>query len=137
MNRKSILAIERINNCIIELKIITAGKDFILLDNEFEMPIICGLVNEIDKNIFKINAYIKDKYNNINWNIIESRKENNGEYKALKLGKVWELANGVLYNELYKKLNNVLEAELPTYYKNYCNRRHENALKHTIRKRYE
>ena len=135
MNRKSILAIERINNCITELKIITASNDFISLDNDFEMPIICGLINDIDNNIMKISQKVKDKYSNIDWNIIESRKENDGEYKTLKLGNVWALANGILYNELYEKLNNVLKSELPIYYKNYCKRKHENALKHTIRER--
>ena len=137
MNKKSILAIEKIITCITELKIITTGNDFISLDNEYEMPIICGLVDDIDSNICKIDFKIKNKYSNINWNVINLKKEDDGDFKVLKLGKIWELANGILEKELYKQLNNILELELPIYYKNYCNKKHKQAVKQAIKERNE
>ena len=131
MDRKSILAIEKIISCINELKIITKGKNFNYLDDRFEMPIVCGLVNDIDMSINKINSKIKNKYNNINWNVITSRVDIDG----LKLGKIWELATGVLENELYDKLNIILENELPVYYEEFCDRKHREAVKKSMKER--
>lgn len=37
------------------------------------MPIPCSLVDKIEININKINSKIKSKYNNIDWNIIDSK----------------------------------------------------------------
>lgn len=129
MDKKSILAIEKIITCINELEIITKGRDDNYFYKGFEMPILCGLVDEIDKNISKINSKIKDKYNNINWNIINSKKDDDLGIMTLKLGKVWELASSILKNELLNQLNKILEIELPIYYTNYCNARHKKAIK--------
>ena len=100
----------------------------------FEMPILCNLVDEIDKNISKINSKIKGKYNNINWDVINSKKEDDNGIKILKLRKIWDLASGILENELLENLNKILEIELPTYYMNYCNNRHIKANKGKNRK---
>ena len=66
MDKRSILAIEKIITYITELKIMTKRRNDSYFYDGFEMPILCNLVDEIDKNISKINSKIKDKYNNIN-----------------------------------------------------------------------
>ena len=126
MDKRSILAIERIITSILELKIMTRGRNDNYFYDGFEMPILCGLVDEIDKNISKINSKIKDKYNNVNWDVINSKKE---EDNGLKVGEIWDLASGILENELLESLNQILEIELPTYYMNYCYKQHKKALK--------
>ncbi len=129
MNKQSILAIERIIACISELKIMTKGRNDKYFYDGFEMPILCSLVDEIDKNIGKIKFKIKNKYNNVDWDVINSKKEDDNGIKILKLGKVWDLASGILENELLENLNLILEIELPIYYMNYCNTQHKKALK--------
>ena len=129
MDKKSIIAIEKIITYITELKIITRGKDDNYFFSGYETPILCDLVDKIDINITKINLKIKNKYNNINWNIIDSKKY--GEYgeKKLKLGEVWNLASSVLEKELLESLNKILVEELPMYYKNYCDNKHKKFIK--------
>ena len=134
MDKRSILAIEKIITYITELKIMTKRRNDSYFYDGFEMPILCNLVDEIDKNISKINSKIKDKYNNINWDVINSKKEDDNGIKILKLRKIWDLASGILENELLENLNKILEIELPTYYMNYCNNRHIKANKGKNRK---
>lgn len=124
MDKKSILAIEKIITCIIELKIMTKGRDDNYFYNGYEMPILCNLVDEITNNLNKINPKIKCKYNNINWNIMDSKKD-----KKNKLGVIWDLASKTLEYELLDKLNKILEIELPIYYTKYCNYNHNKAIK--------
>lgn len=131
MNKKSILAIEKIITYIKELELITKGRNDNYFYNSFEMPILCDLVDKIDRNINIISPKIKRKYGNVNWNIIDSRKEIDNGIKILKLGKIWELSNGLLNKELYNNLNHILEIELPVYYTNYCNKQHNIFLKKT------
>lgn len=131
MNKKSILAIEKIITYIKELELITKGRNDNYFYNSFEMPILCDLVDKIDRNINIISPKIKRKYGNVNWNIIDSRKETDNGIKILKLGKIWELSNGLLNKELYNNLNHILEIELPVYYTNYCNKQHNIFLKKT------
>ena len=128
MNKKSIIAIEKIINNIMELDIITNGRDDNYFYDSYEMPIICGLVDDIDLNVKKISSRIIKKYNNVNWNVIDSFKEKDNGFMALKLGNVWKLADGVLKKELYNKLLNILRIELPIYYTNYCNLQHKKAI---------
>ena len=131
MNKKSILAIEKIITYIKELELITKGRNDNYFYNSFEMPILCDLVDKIDRNINIISPIIKRKYGNVNWNIIDSRKEIDNGIKILKLVKIWELSNGLLNKELYNNLNHILEIELPVYYTNYCNKQHNIFLKKT------
>lgn len=125
MNKKSLIAIETIITCINELKIIAKNKNDKYFYDGFEMPILCGLVSKIDKSIDNISDKIKIKYSNIKWDIIESRKHNDNDYKALTIGNVWKLSNGILEDELLKGLKSILEKELPEYYKNYCDKKHK------------
>ena len=120
---------EKIIVNIMELEMITKDKDANYFYDSFEMPILCSLIDNIDKNLNIITPIIKRKYCNINWDIINSKKEQDGELKTLKIGKVWELANGVLKKELYNNVKNILELELPAYYKMYCYKQHEKAIK--------
>ena len=129
MNKKSIIAIERILNCINELEIVCTGRDDNYFYDSYEMPILCDLVNEVEININNISTKIKRKYDNVNWCVIDSYKEDDGEFKILKMGKVWELASTVLKKELKSKLSYILKMELPIYYTNYCNQQHERFLK--------
>ncbi len=126
MDKRSILAIERIITNILELKIMTSGRNDDYFYDGFEMPILCGLVDEINKNISKINYKIKEKYSNVNWDVINSKKDDDN---GLKLGKIWDLASGILEKELLENLNQILEIELPTYYMDYCYKQHKKALK--------
>ena len=137
MNKKSILAIEKIISYITELKIITKGKDANYSYDGFEMTILCSLVDKIDENINKINSKIKSKYNDIDWNIIDSKKHDDNGIKTLKLGEIWKLSSGLLENEMLNKLNKILENELPTYYMNYCNGQHKKVIKERNRRKNE
>jgi len=133
MNKKSIVAIERIISCINELSILTKGRDDNYFYDSFEMIALLDLIYEIDRNINKISPKIKEKYSTIDWNVIENRKhidEKTGErWNSMNIGKAWELASGVIKDELLDKLNKLLENELPIYYTSYCNKIHENAMK--------
>ena len=129
MNRKSIKAIEKILISILELDIITKGRDDNYFYDGYEMPVICDLVHDIEISINNISKKIISKYDYINWKVIESRKENDNGFMVLKLGKTWELADGIIKKELYEKLLNILEIELPVYYTNYCNNKHKQFVK--------
>ena len=133
MNKKSILAIERIISCIRELSIITKGRDDKYFYNSFEFNILLDLIYEIDNNLNKISPKVKEKYSNIDWKVIEKRKyidEVTGErWNSMNVGEAWILANGIIKDELLDKLNDLLEKELSTYYTNYCNKLHEKANK--------
>lgn len=134
MNKKSIVAIEKILICINELEIMCNGRDDNYFYDSYEMPILCDLVNEVEINLNKISPKVKKKYDKVNWCVIDSYKEADGEFRILKLGKIWELASNVLKNELKQKLSNILKMELPLYYTNYCNQRHERFLRNKISK---
>ena len=129
MNKKSIIAIEKILNCINELEIICTGRDDNYFYDSYEMPILCDLVNEVEINLNKISTTVKRKYENVNWGVIDSYKEDDGEFKILKTGKVWGLASNVLKKELKQELSSILKIELPLYYTNYCNKQHERFTK--------
>ena len=133
MNKKSILAIERIISYIRELSIITKGRDDKYFYNSFEFNILLDLIYEIDNNLNKISPKVKEKYSNIDWKVIEKRKyidEVTGErWNSMNVGETWILANGIIKDELLDKLNDLLEKELSTYYTNYCNKLHEKANK--------
>ena len=55
MNKKSIIAIEKILNCINELEIMCTGRDDNYFYDSYEMPILCNLVNEVEINLNKIS----------------------------------------------------------------------------------
>lgn len=71
MNKKSLLAIERIISCINELDILTKNKDAEYFYNSFEMNVLIELIYEIEDNLNKISENLKLKYDNINWQFIE------------------------------------------------------------------
>lgn len=106
----------------------TKGRDDNYFYDGFEMPVLCGLVDKTDENINKINSKIKSKYNNIDWNIIDSKKDDYNGMQSLKLGEIWNLASGVLEDGLLDGLNKILEIELPVYYRNYCNYQHKRLI---------
>ena len=74
MNKKSLLAVERIITCINELSILTKNKSAEYFYDSFEMIILLDLLHEIEFNLDKISIKIKEKYKNIDWNIIKKRK---------------------------------------------------------------
>ena len=131
MNKKVYQQLKKIITYIKELELITKGRNDKYFYDGFELPILCDLVDKIDRNINIISPKIKRKYSNVNWNIIDSRKEIDNGIKILKLVKIWELSNGLLNKELYNNLNHILEIELPVYYTNYCNKQHNIFLKKT------
>ena len=67
MNKKSIIAIEKILNCINELEIMCTGRDDNYFYDSYEMPILCDLVNEVEINLNKVSTKLKRKYKNVNW----------------------------------------------------------------------
>lgn len=130
MNKTSIKAIERIIACLNEIRILTRGRDDKYFYDSYETPVVCDLFNEIDNNMQKISSSIKQKYNNVNWNIIDSCKHYDFEdFQSLKLRDVMSLAFGGLYNELYDSLNTILEENIREYYKKYSLRMHRMSLK--------
>ena len=120
MLKKDIKHIERIITNINELAILTKNRDSEYFYNSSEMVILCTLVNEIDDSLIDINEKLKNKYKNINWNIISSQKNNE---QSLTVGKVWELSSHLLKDDIYNELKSLLSKELPIYYKNYCDKK--------------
>lgn len=126
MNKRSIIAIEKIITDINELNILTHGKDDEYFYDSFEFNALIEIFDDIENQLSKISDNIKNKYSNIKWNII---RDSRNEYDELRVGTIWELVSHVLYEELYDKLNNILKSELPNYYRELCNRRHERLIK--------
>lgn len=112
MNKKSLLAIERIIACINELKILTKDKEAEYFFDSLEMNVLIDLVSEIEVNLSKVNRNIKDKYKYINWDIIQKAKKYDEVFgESFNLGEVWELASITLKNELFNDLEMVLTQE--------------------------
>lgn len=128
MNKKSLLAIERIIICINELDILTKNKDKEYFYDSFEMIILINLLNEIQSNITKINNKTKNKYKNIDWKIIEKEYDD----VFLNVEKAWNLSSFIVKEELLDKLNKLLEQEIPNYYKKLCNKKHKEFIKEDI-----
>ena len=104
--KKNIKLIKKINDMILEIHINTKN----ITEEEFYNN--TKLSNTCIDYIFKINTFInsldkqiKEKYNNINWNIIQNNMYYDEIFKeSIKLNKVWILSNELLYTELYLKL---------------------------------
>ena len=128
MNKKSIYAIENIIISINELMILTKDKDVNYFYDSYEMPILCELVNDVNKSISKINSKVKKKYSFVNWEIINQFKEDDNGVKILNLGKVWDLASNLLEKQLYQNMMKILKLELPVYYKNYSIKKHNKKI---------
>lgn len=130
MNKKSLLAIERIISCINELIILTKDKTADYFYDIFEMYALLDLLYEIELNINKINNKVKTKYNKIDWKIItKEKKYDDGVGALLNIGKAWELSSVILKDDFLNDLNHLLELEIPNYYKEMCNKKHENFVK--------
>ena len=74
MNKRTLVAIERIITCINELSIITKNKSVEYFYDSFEMNILLDILQEIELNLDKISIKIKEKYKNIDWDIIKKEK---------------------------------------------------------------
>ena len=133
MNKKIINAIENILRCINELNILTKNKNDDYFYDGYEMPILCNLVGDIEKNLNCITYDFKNKYSNVNWNVINDLKNYDDGFPSLKIGDVWKLSSNILNNQLYHNLNKILEIELPNYYKNYCNKMHKKEVKNSLK----
>ena len=129
MNKNSLIAIERIIACINELDILTKGRDAEYFYDSFDMNALCYLVDEIDDNLKNISVSLKEKYNDINWDIIaNARKSDDPLGTDLKIGTTWELASHKLKDALLEKLIEILNQELPAYYTDLCNKMHEDFI---------
>ena len=118
MNKRTLVAIERIITCINELSIITKNKSVEYFYDSFEMNILLDILQEIELNLDKISIKIKEKYKNIDWDIIKKEKHYDEVFEeSLNLGKAWILASATLKDNLLNKLILLLEDELPSYYK--------------------
>ena len=127
LDKKSLSAIEKIISCINELKILTKDKNAEYFYDRFDLIALLNLLDTIKLNLNKISSKIKEKYNNINWDIIKKRNSEN-------IGVAWELVSKTLKTELLDDLNKILEIELPTYYSNLCNKMHEDFIKQKMKK---
>lgn len=127
MNKKSLQAIEKIIISIYELKYLTQNKTPEYFYEHLEMNILCDLVSEIENNIRKISKKIKNKYDFIDWQLIEKEKHNDEILgKKLTNGNVCELAFTTLNDKFLENMLEILETEIPHYYKQTCNKRSEN-----------
>lgn len=118
MNKRTLLAIERIITCINELSIITKNKSVEYFYDSFEINILFDILHEIELNLDKISIKIKEKYKNIDWDIIKKEKHYDEVFgESLNLGKAWILASTTLKDNLLNKLIALLEEETPNYYK--------------------
>lgn len=130
MNKKSLLAIERIISCINELDILTKNKDADYFYKSFEMNMVLDLIYEIENSLNKISDNIKLKYDNVDWQVVEKAHYYDEVMgSSLKINKAWELANKIIKDKLLNNLNIILEKEIPEYYKNLCNKRHKKFIR--------
>lgn len=123
LDKKSLLAIEKVISCINELNILTKDKSAEYFYDRFDLIALLDLLETIRINLNKISHKIKKKYDNIDWEIIEKRNSEN-------IGVAWELASKTLKEELLDDLNRLLEIEIPTYYSSLCNKKHKEFIKH-------
>lgn len=110
MKEKNIKLIKNINKMILEIhKKLKNINEEEFYDN-IELTNMCtDCIFKINDNIKNINQNIKNKYKNINWNVIEENIYNDKVFKdSIKLSKIWNLSNNLLYNELYNQLNIIL-----------------------------
>lgn len=127
MNKKSLIAIEKIISNINELKILTNKRDAEYFYNNLEMNILIELIYNIEDNINKINQKIKEKYSHINWTIIKDKMFYDPVFKeSINVGIAWNLANNEIEKSLLEELNKLLENELPDYYHKLCQMRQNN-----------
>ena len=129
MNKKTIRTIESILSSINELRILTRNRDDNYFYDGYEMPILCELVDDIDKKLSCISVDFKKKHSSVEWNIINNLKNYDDGFPSLKIGDIWKLSSELLANNLYDDLNKILELELPVFYKNYCIKNHNKAVK--------
>lgn len=126
MNKKDLKAIEIISLRLFELNIMTRNKTAEYFYDRLEMNILIEFIEDIENNIKKISKQLKDKYNSIDWNIIEKESYYDEVFgKSMKLDKVWKLAS-TLYEQLYSSINNILENELEEYCYLLCKERKNN-----------
>ncbi|MBR1414122.1 MAG: hypothetical protein IJ574_05600 [Bacilli bacterium] len=132
MNKKSLLAIERVITCINELTILTKDKKAEYFFDSWTINALIDLIYEVEDNLDKVSIKIKEKYPDIKWDIINKSKEYDkifGESTDMNLGKVWLLASESLRKEILYDLEEVLNNELLDYYTELCNNEHEKAIK--------
>lgn len=120
MDKKSLKNIERIMTICNELHILTMGKDAEYFYDRLEMNILIHLIEEVDTCIKKLSNALREKYKEVDWNIIDNtRYVDEVMGKSMKVGKAWEVACS-LYDLIYDKLNDILKYELENYYHGVC-----------------
>lgn len=124
MNKTSLIAVERIIACINELTILTNNRNAEYFYDRLEMNALIRLLDEIEKNIEKIDNKIKNRYKDFKWDIIKKEKFEDEVFgMSYNLKTVWELSNSILKNELLNDLITLLEKEIPEYYYNLYNKK--------------
>jgi len=124
MNKTSLIAVERIIACISELTILTNNRNAEYFYDSLEMNALIRLLDEIEKNIEKIDNKIKNRYKDFKWDIIKKEKFEDEVFgMSYNLKTVWELSNSILKNELLNDLITLLEKEIPEYYYNLYNKK--------------
>lgn len=124
MNKTSLIAVERIIACINELTILTNNRNAEYFYDSLEMNALIRLLDQIEKNIEKIDNKIKNRYKDFKWDIIKKEKFEDEVFgMSYNLKTVWELSNSILKNELLNDLITLLEKEIPEYYYNLYNKK--------------
>lgn len=124
MNKTSLIAVERIIACINELTILTNNRNAEYFYDSLEMNALIRLLDQIEKNIDKIDNKIKNRYKDFKWDIIKKEKFEDEVFgMSYNLKTVWELSNSILKNELLNDLITLLEKEIPEYYYNLYNKK--------------
>lgn len=129
MNKNDLKAIENILVRLIKLNIMTQNKTPEYFYERLEMNILIEFIEDIDDNLKKISKKLKEKYNSIDWKIIEKERYSDEVFgKCMKLDKAWQLAS-TLYGQLYSSFVTILESELEEYYRLLCEDRQKEILK--------
>lgn len=120
MNDKDLVSIERILSILNELNILTKGKDAEYFYEKEEMIVLIKLIEELDENIDKIDCSLKEKYDEVDWDMVKKDKYIDDVFgTSMKLGDVWEIANKA-HEVLYNSVFNILNSELESYYHKEC-----------------
>lgn len=103
---KDELIIKNIIKYINELDLITKDKDkTFFFDNTNEFNKVINRVIKIGECLSKVSDETKNKYSNINWNIIKDRALDEEQVgHELNVKDAYDLASKLLKEELYDKL---------------------------------
>lgn len=110
MDDKSRNSIKKIIELIENIDELVKGKNAeYFYDSSNELTKLIDLIFKIDKCIIDVSIDVKNQYPFVNWSTVASMKDFDQVFgESINIGNAWKLASGELHNQLYDKLNTIL-----------------------------